>query len=161
MKPEQAQHQLDSLRKDRSLPKRDLSLGFLEAQFKREVAGPYKQLGDLAALWSELLPDHLVTRSKLVGLSRGTLHIEVDSPAVHYEIDQCLRGGAQRLLVERHRGPAIRKVQVRVGTRQPAVADHPLRQPPPGDCNAHLSPERQPPRGRPQKSDRGSGRGSG
>ena len=35
----------------------DLSLGFLKEQFKKEIARPMKQLGELAAIWDELLPD--------------------------------------------------------------------------------------------------------
>lgn len=148
MKPEQAQDQLDTLRKDRSLPRRDLTLGFMAEQFQREVAKPYKQLGGLSALWRELLPPHLVARSRLIGLSRGVLHIEADSPAAHFAIDQLLRGGVQRELATRHHGPAIRKVQVRVGSRGTAETDDPLRRPPEQDADATLSPEAQPPRGR-------------
>lgn len=148
MKPEQAQGQLDTLRKDRSLPTRDLTLGFMQEQFKREVAKPYQQLGGLAELWRELLPAHLVQRSKLIGLSRGVLHIEADSPAAHFAIDQLLRGGVMRELITRHRGPAIRKVQVRVGSRSSGETDDPMRRPPAEDADEKLSPEVQPSRGR-------------
>jgi hypothetical protein len=153
MKPEQAQGQLDTLRKDRSLPTRDLSLGFMQEQFKREVAKPYRQLGGLAELWRELLPAHLVQRSKLVGLSRGVLHVEADSPAAHFAIDQHLRGGVMRELIARHRGPAIRRVQVRLGTRAATESDDPLRRPPAEDADEKLSPEVQPARGRRRPDD--------
>jgi len=148
MKPEQAQRHLDAIRPDRSLRTKDLSLGFLAEQFTREVAKPYQQLGDLAELWGELLPPHLVARSKLVGLSRGTLHVEVDSPAANFAIDQLLRGGVQRDLIKRHRGPAIRKIAIRVGARREVEDTDPMRRPPAGDLDEKLSPDTQPPSGR-------------
>ena len=148
MKPEQAQRHLDAIRPDRGLPSKDLSLGFMTEQFTREVAKPYQQLGDLAALWRELLPPHLVARSKLIGLSRGSLYVEVDSPAANFAIDQLLRGGVQRDLVKRHRGPAIRKVVIRVGARRESEGIDPMRRPPSGDGDEKLSPDAQPPSGR-------------
>nr|MBX2850115.1 DUF721 domain-containing protein [Phycisphaeraceae bacterium] len=111
MASDPAQEHLDRLRKDRSLPKRDLSLGFLTEQFKRDVAKPYRQLGDLAELWAELVPAHLIERSRLFGLSLGVLHVEVDKPAAHFEIDRLLSGGLQKQLIEGHKGPAFLKVQ--------------------------------------------------
>ncbi|XAL99145.1 DciA family protein [Phycisphaeraceae bacterium D3-23] len=150
MNPEQAQKQLDTLRPSRSLPRRDLSLGFMNEQFKQDVAKPYKQLGDLSALWRELMPPHLVARTRLIGLSRGVLHIEADSSAAHYEIDQLLRGGAKRELITRHKGPAIKKVQVKVGVRKDTTPIDPRRQPLVQDMDGKVSPEVQPPRGRVQ-----------
>lgn len=150
MKPEQAQQHLQSLRPARSLPTRDLSLGFLNEQFKHEVVKPYKQLGDLSAIWRELMPPHLVARTRLIGLSRGTLHIEADSSAAHYEIDQLLRGGAKRELITRHKGPAIRKVQIKVAGRKDTAPADARRLPLEQDMDGKLPPERQPPRGRSQ-----------
>ncbi|MEM9416145.1 MAG: DciA family protein [Planctomycetota bacterium] len=148
MNPEQAQKQLETLRPSRSLPRRDMSLGFLNEQFKQDVAKPYKQLGDLSAIWLELMPPHLVARTRLIGLSRGVLHIEADSSAAHYEIDQLLRGGAKRELIKRHKGPAIRKIQIKVGSRKDTTPSDPRRQPLVQDMDGRLSPEQQQPRSR-------------
>lgn len=148
MASDPAQEHLDRLRKDRSLPTRDLSLGFLSEQFKRDVAKPYKQLGDLAELWAELVPAHLIERSRLVGLSRGVLHVEVDNPAAHFEIDRLLRGGLQKQLIEGHKGPAFRKVSVRVVGRSEVSEADARRLPPAGDTDPKLSPDQQAARGR-------------
>lgn len=148
MNPEQAQKHLQTIRPSRSLPTRDLSLGFLNEQFKHEVAKPYKQLGDLSEIWRALMPPHLVARTRLIGLSRGVLHIEADSSAAHYEIDQLLRGGAKRELITRHKGPAIRKVQIKVGGRKDTAPVDPRRQPLAQDMDGKVSPEQQPPRSR-------------
>ena len=148
MPKDPAQEHLDRLRVDRSLPTRDLSLGFLTKQFKQDVAKPFKQLGDLSELWRELLPGHLIERTRLVGLSRGVLHVEVDNPAAHFEIDRLLRGGLQKRLIEEHRGPAFRKVQVKVTGRNDQGVVDARRLPPAGDTNPTLSPEQQPALGR-------------
>lgn len=148
MASDPVQDHLDRLRQNRSLPKPDLSLGFMSEQFKRDVAKPYKQLGDLSELWGQLLPARLVERTRLVGLSRGVLHVEVDNPAAHYEIDRMLRGGLQKQLIEGHKGPAFRKVQVKVVGRSESAPIDVRRLPPEGDTNPKLSPDKQPPRGR-------------
>jgi hypothetical protein len=153
MATDPVQQHLDRLRASRSLPKRDLSLGFLSKQFQQEVAKPYKQLGDLAALWAELVPQRLVKASRLVGLSRGTLHVEVDHAAAHFEIDRLLRGGLQQDLITRHKGPAFRTVTVKVIGRSDVSEKDERRLPPAEDTNPKLSPERQAPRGRSNASD--------
>ena len=152
MQPDPAQEHLDQLRKSRSLPTRDLSLGFLSEQFNREVAKPYQQLGDLAVLWRELVPPALVERSRLIGLSRGVLHVEVDNPAAHFEIDRLLRGGLQKQLIQSHKGPAFRRVSVKVVGRREGAATDPKRLPPEADTNPKVDPARQPARGRADRS---------
>lgn len=149
MQNDPAQDHLDRLRKDRSLPNPDLSLGFVAEQFKRDVAKPYKQLGDLSALWQDLVPAALVDKSRLVGLSRGVLHVEVDNPAAHFEIDRLLRGGLQKQLIQSHKGAAFRKVSIKVvGRREWDGDDDPRRLPPEGDTDPKLSPDQQVARGR-------------
>lgn len=148
MQHDPAQEHLERLRKSRSLPSPDLSLGFLAEQFKREVAKPYKQLGDLSELWVQLLPAALAERSRLVGLSRGVLQVEVDSAAVNFEIDRLLRGGLQKRLIQMHKGPAFRKVSIKVAGGRASVEVDPRRLPPAGDGDAKVDPSRQAARGR-------------
>lgn len=105
---------VESLRERRVRPERDLSLGFLADQFKREIARPFKQLGDLAELWNELLPAEVVSGTRLESLQRGTLSVAVDSSSRMYDLDRRLREGLERDLVTRHKGAAFRKVKLRV-----------------------------------------------
>lgn len=153
MQGDPVQEHLDRLRKSRSLPNKDLSLSFLAEQFKREVAKPFAQLGDLAVLWRELVPSALVERSRLVGLSRGVLHVEVDNPAAHFEIDRLLRGGLQEELIKRHRGPAIRKVSIKLAGRREQEGVDPRRLPEASDSDARVDPAWQPARGRAQQAE--------
>ena len=114
MKEARSQHHLERLRGWRNRKERDLSLGFLRDQFKRQVARPHKQLEKLVELWAELVPAELAAHTRLAGLSRGVLHVEVDSPAHLYELDRLLRCGLQGQIITRHSGPAMRKIQLRV-----------------------------------------------
>ncbi len=105
---------LRNLSRWRSRPERDLSLGFLRDFFKREVEKPHKQLAGLAALWAELVPAELASQARLEGLTRGVLHVAVRHSGALFELDRLLRSGLQRDLITRHKGPALRRVQLRL-----------------------------------------------
>ncbi|MEM1108675.1 MAG: DciA family protein [Planctomycetota bacterium] len=109
-----ARRHVEALRDRRVRPEPDRSLGFLADQFKRDVARPFKQLGDLAALWEELLPADVVAGTRLESLQRGVLSVAVDSSARLYEVDRRLREGLEAELITRHKGTAFRKVKLRV-----------------------------------------------
>ncbi len=47
-----------------------LSMGFMRDQFKREAQKPFEQLGDLSAIWVELVPEALSSHTKLISLNR-------------------------------------------------------------------------------------------
>jgi hypothetical protein len=105
---------LRNLSRWRSRPEQDLSLGFLRDYFKREVEKPHQQLAGLGALWAELVPAELASQTRLEGLTRGVLHVAVRHSGALFELDRLLRSGLQRDLITRHRGPALRRVQLRV-----------------------------------------------
>lgn len=109
-----AARHVDKIRRLRSRSEPDLSLGFMADQFKREVARPFKQLGDLVEIWSELLPEDVAAGTRLESLQRGVLRVAVDSSARLYDVDRRLREGLQRQLISRHKGPAFRSVKLRV-----------------------------------------------
>jgi len=92
----------------------DLSLTFLRDTFKRDVEKPMKQLVQLAALWGQLVPPELASHTKLESLSRGVLRVAVDSSSRLYELDRLLRSGLQSQLISEHKGPAVRRVVLRV-----------------------------------------------
>jgi Dna[CI] antecedent, DciA len=111
------QSHLDGLRARRNRKDRDFSLGFMRDQFKRDVQKPYEQLGDLTDIWSELVPEELSTHTRLVSLSRGVLRVSVDSSGRLYELDRLLRSGVFDELITRHRGKAVRRVDLKVGVQ--------------------------------------------
>jgi len=110
------QTHLDGLRARRNRKDPDLSLGFMREQFKRDVQKPYEQLGELTTIWAELVPEALADHTRLVGLSRGVLRVTVDSSGRLYELDRLLRSGTFDELVTRHKGKALRRVDLKVGS---------------------------------------------
>lgn len=112
--PDPADAYLARLRGWRNRREYDHSLGFLRDQFKREVEKPAKQLSAMAAIWDELLPAELARHTRLEAISRGILRVSVDSSSRLYEINRLLRDGLETELIKRHKGPAVRKIQLRV-----------------------------------------------
>lgn len=113
-KSDPASSYMNRLRQWRTRPDRDLSLGFLRDQFKREVEKPYKQLHAIAEIWAELVPASLSEHVRLESLARGVLRVAVDSSSALYELDRLLRGGVEQELIRQHKGPAFRCVKLRV-----------------------------------------------
>lgn len=102
----------------RTRPPRDLSLHFLKDQFQREVAKPYKQLGQIVELWREHVPDHLHQRTALRSLQRGRLTVTVSDSSTLYELDRLLRGGVEQTLRRQFPGN-LRRVKLEVGPLAP------------------------------------------
>jgi len=92
----------------------DRTLMFLAKQFKQQVEKPYRQMQGIGGLWAKLVPGELVVHTRLDGLSRGVLHVVVDSSARLYKLDRALRSGLQREIIGRHKGPAMRRIRLRV-----------------------------------------------
>ncbi|MEX2213678.1 MAG: DciA family protein [Phycisphaeraceae bacterium] len=107
---------LDRLRQWRTRPDRDYSLGFYKQVFKREIEKPAKQLAAITALWEELIPADLASHTRLDSLLRGVLKVSVDSSSVLFELDRRLRSGLEKELIVQHKGPALRRVQLRVAS---------------------------------------------
>jgi predicted nucleic acid-binding Zn ribbon protein len=105
---------LTRLRRWRNRPDPDLSMGFLQKQFKQQIEKPFKQLGAIAMLWESLVPKVLAQHTKVDSLQRGVLQISVDSSARLYELDRLMRSGLEQRLIIGHKGPALRKVRLRV-----------------------------------------------
>lgn len=112
--PDSAADHIAHLRALRVPAEPDVTLGFLPELFKREVAKPFRQLGDLTELWQTLLPERLVTQTRLESLQRGILTVAVRSSSTLYEVDRQLRDGLQTMLIQNHRGPAFRRIKLHV-----------------------------------------------
>ena len=72
--------------------------------YEQVVAKPAEKLGPLIQLWQSLAPSNLVSRSRILGFSRGTLTVALDSSTVRAEMEACLRGGLLRHLQSSSRG---------------------------------------------------------
>ncbi|BAM03582.1 DciA family protein [Phycisphaera mikurensis] len=112
--PRDPEERLQRVRGFRVRPERDESLGFLAAAFQREVARPHKQLAGLVGVWNELVPPAVAGRTRLESLTRGTLSVAVDSSATLDVLDRLLRGGLRVEIIKANRGPALRRIRLRV-----------------------------------------------
>lgn len=108
-----AQHRLDALRAWRNRAEPDRGLSFLVDYHKRHIERPARQLADLAEMWEQLVPPHLLNRTRLESFSRGVLRVAVDSSPHLYELDHLLRNGLQRSIARLH-GPAMHRIRLRV-----------------------------------------------
>ncbi|MEM6750991.1 MAG: hypothetical protein AAGA57_06365 [Planctomycetota bacterium] len=106
------QARLERLRGWRNRPERATDLGFLGPMFTRDVARPWKTLGPLAEAWSDVLPEELVGRTRLDGLSRGVLRVSVADSSTAYAVDVAVRSGAQAELSRRCPQAKLRKVRI-------------------------------------------------
>ena len=88
-------------------------LKYLKDQFDRQVARPFKQLGDLTKLWPKLIPRSLAEQTQLLRLQRGVLHVAVPDSAVHFQLDRHLRSGALLQLRRQFKGN-LRQVRIEV-----------------------------------------------
>ena len=110
---------LNRLRHWRNRPDADLSLGFLKKQFDRNVRRPYQQLASIAERWYALVPPALAQHTRLKSLHRGVLRVSVDSSAWLFDLDRILRSGLERQLITQHKGPSLRRIQLKVdGSRE-------------------------------------------
>lgn len=67
-----------------------------------------KQLGVLAQVWDDVIPDEIRRHTALEGYSRGTLTVIVDSAPHRFQLEMLLRGGLKKALSERFTGPLSR-----------------------------------------------------
>ncbi len=114
-KNEAKQKHLDRLRGWRNYAEKDVSMDFLKDFLKQEVERPYKQLHQIAEVWEKLVPVEVAKKTKLESLSRGVLRVAVGSSATLYELDRLLRSGLENEIIRAHKGPAFRKISLRVG----------------------------------------------
>jgi hypothetical protein len=112
--PRVQQQRLERLRGYRNRPERDLSLGFLSERFKREVAGPFKQLEGLIEPWRQTAPAEMIEHCRLESLRRGTLTIAVPDHSRMYELDVLMRNGLQKKLIEAMGAGQVRRIKLRL-----------------------------------------------
>ncbi|KKL57022.1 hypothetical protein LCGC14_2239580 [marine sediment metagenome] len=73
----------------------------LAALMKHRLARRVKQIGHVCVVWDECIPEYIREHTALVGFSRGTLTVAVDSAAHRYQLQQLLRSGLQQAIRER------------------------------------------------------------
>jgi predicted nucleic acid-binding Zn ribbon protein len=72
------------------------------------LAKRVRQIGVLAAIWDECVPEYIREHTALVNFARGTLTVAVDSAAHRYQLQVLLRNGLQEAIRERFPGSVNR-----------------------------------------------------
>ncbi len=81
---------------------------------KRVLAKRVRQLGDLGAIWDEVLPRSIRDHTALESFNRGVLTVLVDSAAHRYQLQMLLTGGVEREIRARFKG-ALNKIRLMPG----------------------------------------------
>jgi hypothetical protein len=78
---------------------------------KQKLAKRVRQIGELAAIWDDLLPEDIRRHTALDGLQRGVLTVLVDNASQRFHLQTLLTGGLMRELQSRFSG-SIQKVRL-------------------------------------------------
>ncbi len=81
---------------------------------KTQLGRRVKQLGQLAKLWNELVPQELRDHAALDGFRNGVLVVLVDSSSAMYRIKLLVDGGLEETMRERFYGAKFR-IRLRPG----------------------------------------------
>ena len=81
---------------------------------KRELARKARQLGKLATIWDEVIPEEIASHTALESLSGGVLTVLVDSSSHRFQLDVLLRGGLLREIRSRFDG-ALNRIKLQPG----------------------------------------------
>ena len=83
----------------------------LSAFMKHTLAKRVRQLGQLAEIWDDLVPEPIRDHTALDKLHQGILTVLVDSPAHRFQLRTLLDGGLEREIRTRFPG-ALNKIRV-------------------------------------------------
>ena len=87
--------------------------------FQNSVQKRQTKLTQLAACWSQLVPETLSDHCSLESLSRGTLVVLVDSASHLYELKQLLLAGLQQQLLLACKSTGLKKITLKPGRTDP------------------------------------------
>ena len=103
--------QLQTIWRQRQIPQRVAHLGEpLTAMMKHTLAKKVKQLGKLATIWDEVVPQNIAEHTALESYHREVLTVLVDSAAHRFQLQTLLNGGLTRIIQQRFAG-TINKIR--------------------------------------------------
>jgi len=83
----------------------------LAVLMNRTLRKKVRQLGRLAEIWDEVIPEEIADHTALESFSNGVLTVMVDSSAHRFRLQVLLAGGLQREIQSRFAG-ALNKVKL-------------------------------------------------
>lgn len=97
----------------------DPSIGRLLESMERTLTKIDARLAACINAWRAVLPEDIIRQTRLKTYSRGVLTVIVENPGVAYEVDRCLRGGAQKAM--REQLPfTLTRIKTEVGALDPS-----------------------------------------
>src|ERR1035437_3099524 len=84
----------------------------MEQLVKYRLAKRVKQIGQLAAIWDECIPDFVREHTALVRLQRGVLTVAVDSAPHRYQLQMLLQNGLLQAIRERFRNGPLNGIKL-------------------------------------------------
>lgn len=97
----------------------DPTIGRLLESMERKLTKVDARLSACINAWRAELPEELVRQTRLKTYSRGVLTVIVENPGVAYEIDRCLRGGAQKA-IRAQLSFTLTRIRTEVGALDPS-----------------------------------------
>ena len=117
-RPAASADQLRRVWQNRQPGREPVRLGVLvRALVQAERLNKPSPLASLGGIWEELVGAELSRHSRLEGLRRGTLRVEVDSAAHMAELKGLVQGGLAKQLSERFEDGALRAIRLRLGSQ--------------------------------------------
>ena len=111
MDPAEQSRRLERLRGFRNRPKKDLSLGAAIEGERKVIERAHKAVGGLGAIWAEVVPEELASRTAPAKISRGVLTVRAADASAMYELDRWMRTGGREALAKRG-ATTIRRVKI-------------------------------------------------
>lgn len=87
-------------------------MNFLNRQFKQQVEKPYRQLGQIAPLWMQLVPAPIQGQTRLDSLTRGVLKVAVADSSTLYQLNRLLKSGLEAELIRQSGRASLGRVQL-------------------------------------------------
>lgn len=108
---------LGKVRAGRIRPQWQAVVGGEVEQIRKELGKRVRANAQLVEAWRHVAPEELREHAWPRGVMRGTLHIEAEGPGFRYRVEQWLRAGGRRALLERC-SASVKRVKVELAGTQ-------------------------------------------
>ncbi len=88
-----AESSIEQLRRHRCRPERNLEIGGMVDQFRREASRARRGAGSFLDAWEAVVPSEIAATTRVRGIRGGVARVGVLDAATSYDLDQRLRNG--------------------------------------------------------------------
>ena len=108
-----AESSIEQLRRHRCRPERNLEIGGMVDQFRREAGRARRGAGTFLDAWEAVVPSEIAAATRVRGIRGGVARVGVQDAATSYDLDQRLRNGLLAELRLAFRSP-LRRVKLEI-----------------------------------------------